>query len=69
MAARDPPHAAPATLLGFIIVLLTLAPASGFAADDDQTLLLAVVVNNHPTNRIGEFVLRDGTTSLRGDRS
>ena len=61
MAARDPPHAAPATLLGFIIVLLTLAPAAGFAADDDQTLLLAVVVNNHPTNRIGEFVLQGGT--------
>jgi outer membrane usher protein len=65
MAARDTAHTALTTLLAFIIVLLALAPVSGFAADEDQTLLLAVIVNNYPTNRIGEFVLRDGTLFAR----
>jgi len=65
MAARDSAHTALTTLLAFIVFLLALAPVSGYAADEDQTLLLAVMVNNYPTNRIGEFVLRDGTLFAR----
>ena len=66
MAARDTAHATlTALLLAFIIVLLALAPLPAFAADEDQTLLLAVIVNDYPTNRIGEFVLRDGALYSR----
>jgi outer membrane usher protein len=65
MAARDTRRGAPPTLLALLIVLLALAPISGSAAADDLTLLLAVFVNDHPTNRIGEFVLRDGTLFAR----
>ena len=65
MAARDFRHAAQATFLAFVIVLLTHGPVSASAAGEEQTLLLAVVVNNHPTNRIGEFVVRDGSLFAR----
>ena len=42
------------------------APASA-APDGDQILLLAVTVNNHATNKIGQFVLHDGALFARPD--
>ena len=64
MAVRDTAHATLTALLALLVVLCVLAPVSG-SAGEDETLLLSVIINNNPTNRIGEFVLRDGALLAR----
>jgi outer membrane usher protein len=45
--------------------LLGLAVAPGLAEAADQTLVLALVINGVPSNKIGEFTLRDGRLLAR----
>jgi outer membrane usher protein len=58
MSARNSRFAAKTIFLGVIVLFLELIPASALTPEDDQRLLLAVVINNHPTNKVGEFVQR-----------
>src|SRR5690242_6816388 len=65
MLARDHRSTARTVLVSMIVLFLGLGPARTIAADDDLRLLLAVVINDHPTNRIGEFVQRQGALFAR----
>lgn len=63
--AADRRDAVAARLGGAAVVLLMLTFSPRWAEAGEQTLLLAVQVNGYPTDRIGEFVLRDGILLAR----
>jgi outer membrane usher protein len=65
MAGRDRRHTIAALSIVVLIASLIAAPWPGSANTPSQTLQLAVTVNNYPTGKIGEFVLRDGTLLAR----
>ena len=65
MSARDVGYAIIAVLFPTMMMLFVVAPRPALAAPSDQALLLAVVINGHPTDKIGQFVLRGGSLFVR----
>jgi outer membrane usher protein len=63
MAGRDWRHTIAA--LSIVALVGSLSAAQGSATTPNQNLLLAVIVNNYPTGKIGEFILRDGALFAR----